>query len=93
MLLEMQEISVEFPGVLAVDQVSISVAPGEVRSIVGENGAGKSTLVKVLAGVYPHGEYSGTIHLDGEAKQLAGVADNGELQADDPGDSVRPEGA
>jgi len=75
MLLEMQEISVEFPGVLAVDQVSISVAPGEVRSIVGENGAGKSTLVKVLAGVYPHGEYSGSIHLDGEAKQLTGVAD------------------
>lgn len=75
MLLEMREISVEFPGVLAVDQVSISVEPGEVRSIVGENGAGKSTLVKVLAGVYPHGEYRGSIRLDGEEKQLAGVAD------------------
>lgn len=75
MLLEMQEISVEFPGVLAVDQVSISVERGEVRSIVGENGAGKSTLVKVLAGVYPHGEYHGLVRLEGDEKRLSGVAD------------------
>lgn len=75
MLLEMQEISVEFPGVLAVDDVSISVEPGEVRSVVGENGAGKSTLVEVLAGVYPHGEYRGTIRLEGEEKHFIGVSD------------------
>ena len=75
MLLETQDISVEFPGVLAVDHVSISVEPGEVRSIVGENGAGKSTLMKVLAGVYPQGEYRGLMRLEGEEKNFSGVAD------------------
>lgn len=75
MLLEMQEITVEFPGVLAVDKASISVEPGEVRSIVGENGAGKSTLVKVLAGAYPHGEYRGQIRINGKKQQSTGVAD------------------
>jgi monosaccharide-transporting ATPase len=41
-----------FPGVLALDDVSMAVAPGEVRALVGENGAGKSTLIKLLTGVY-----------------------------------------
>ncbi len=75
MLLEMHEITVEFPGVLAVDKASISVEPGEVRSVVGENGAGKSTLVKVLAGAYPHGEYQGQIRINGKTQQSTGVAD------------------
>lgn len=74
-MLHMDDISVEFPGVLAVDRVSLSVQLGEVRSVVGENGAGKSTLMKVLAGVYPHGEYTGVIRLDGQEQRFSGVAD------------------
>lgn len=51
-ILEMRNISKEFPGVLALDDVSLSMQAGEIHSIVGENGAGKSTLMKILSGVY-----------------------------------------
>jgi ribose transport system ATP-binding protein len=51
-IVEMQNISKAFPGVLALDKVDFSCIPGEVHAVVGENGAGKSTLMKVLAGVY-----------------------------------------
>jgi galactofuranose transport system ATP-binding protein len=51
-VLETHEVSKRFPGVLALDRVSMSVRPGEVHALVGENGAGKSTLIKVLTGVY-----------------------------------------
>ena len=64
-LLEMRGISKVFPGVRALDNVSLSVEPGEIHAICGENGAGKSTLMKVLSGVYPHGSYDGDILYDG----------------------------
>jgi ribose transport system ATP-binding protein len=54
----------QFPGVLALDAVSITLARGEVLAVVGENGAGKSTLMKVLAGVYQPD--AGEIRLDGK---------------------------
>ena len=51
-LLEMKNITKGFPGVLALDNVNISVEAGECHALVGENGAGKSTLMKILSGAY-----------------------------------------
>jgi len=65
-VLEMRSISKSFPGVKALSDVNLSVAPGEVHAVCGENGAGKSTLMKVLSGVYPHGSYEGEILFQGE---------------------------
>ena len=49
--LEVRGASKQFPGVLANDDVSLAVAPGEIHALLGENGAGKSTLVKMIYGV------------------------------------------
>ena len=64
-LLEMQNIVKEFPGVRALDNVNIKVREKTIHALVGENGAGKSTLMKVLSGVHPHGSYEGKIIWDG----------------------------
>ncbi|HPG20013.1 MAG TPA: ATP-binding cassette domain-containing protein, partial [Flexilinea sp.] len=64
-LLEMQSITKEFPGVRALDNVTFQVREGEIHALVGENGAGKSTLMNVLSGWYPHGSYEGKIIYDG----------------------------
>lgn len=63
-LVEMNDISVEFPGVKALDGVKFNAIPGEVHVLLGENGAGKSTIMKVLAGVNTN--YTGTIIWKGE---------------------------
>ncbi|MFD9486332.1 multiple monosaccharide ABC transporter ATP-binding protein [Streptomyces sp. NPDC059991] len=65
-VLEMRSIVKTFPGVRALSDVSLTVAPGEVHAVCGENGAGKSTLMKVLSGVHPHGSYEGDILFRGE---------------------------
>ncbi|SCY66859.1 multiple monosaccharide ABC transporter ATP-binding protein [Paracoccus tibetensis] len=75
-LLQMQSISKTFPGVKALDNVSIDVAPGEIHAICGENGAGKSTLMKVLSGVYPIGSYDGQITYDGEVVNFRDIRDS-----------------
>jgi len=62
----MKDIVKEFSGVRALDGVSLDVQRGEVHGICGENGAGKSTLMKVLSGVYPHGNFEGEIEFDGK---------------------------
>lgn len=64
-ILEMKGISIEFPGVKALDHVDFSLNKGEVHALLGENGAGKSTLIKCLTGV--HHMDAGTIELDGQA--------------------------
>jgi len=62
-VLDVTALTVEFPGVRALDSVAFDVRPGEVHAVVGENGAGKSTLLKVLGGVYR--PTSGSLTLDG----------------------------
>lgn len=61
LILQMQGITKVFPGVKALDNVTLEVHRGDIHAICGENGAGKSTLMKVLSGVYPHGTYEGQI--------------------------------
>ncbi|MGH1524055.1 multiple monosaccharide ABC transporter ATP-binding protein [Leifsonia sp. L25] len=75
-ILEMRNISKTFPGVKALQDVSISIEEGSVHAICGENGAGKSTLMKVLSGVYPHGTFEGEIVLNGEPVEFRSINDS-----------------
>ncbi|MDQ1286659.1 MAG: putative multiple sugar transport system ATP-binding protein [Actinomycetota bacterium] len=75
-ILEMRGITKTFPGVKALQDVTMTVAPGEVHAICGENGAGKSTLMKVLSGIYPHGNYEGEIFFEGEPCQFRSIRDS-----------------
>lgn len=79
-LLELEDISKSFPGVRALEKVSMRIERGEVHALVGENGAGKSTLLNILCGV--HHADSGSIKIDGhsvhipnpQAAQRAGIS-------------------
>ena len=75
-ILEMKSITKVFPGVRALDNVSLSVERGEIHAICGENGAGKSTLMKVLSGVYPAGTYEGDIVYEGEVMSFKNLRDS-----------------
>lgn len=72
-IVEMQGISITFPGVKALDNVNFRLFPGEVHTLMGENGAGKSTLIKALTGVYTVDE--GTVLFDGKELKINGTAD------------------
>ena len=75
-ILEMANISKEFPGVKALDDVTFKVEEGQILFLVGENGAGKSTLMKVLSGVWPYGTYTGQVIIDGEVQQYKNIKDS-----------------
>ena len=72
-VVEMTGISIEFPGVKALDDVRFRLLPGEVHALMGENGAGKSTLIKALTGVYRID--AGTISVGGRERRFHGPAD------------------
>lgn len=75
-ILEMRNITKEFFGVKALDNVELKVKRGEIHCIVGENGAGKSTLMNILSGTYPYGSYSGDIVYDNEICQFRNIKDS-----------------
>lgn len=70
-MLEAINISKEFPGVKALNQVNFKFYPGKVNAILGENGAGKSTLLKILTGVYT--QYDGEIQLNGQTVSFSNI--------------------
>ena len=67
-LIEIKHVSKQFPGVLALDDVSFTLKPGEVHVLLGENGAGKSTLIKILSGLYHPS--SGEIYVEGQLQHF-----------------------
>ena len=78
-MLEMRCVSKSFAGVRALRDVNFTVEAGQIHALVGENGAGKSTLMKVLSGVYPAGQYEGTIIFDGEERRFRDINDTEKL--------------
>ena len=61
-ILEVKDITKKFPGVTALNKVSMELWKGKVTAVIGENGAGKSTLMKVLSGIYQ--DFEGEIYLE-----------------------------
>lgn len=76
-ILKLENISKEFPGVKALDMVSLKGYKGEAMALLGENGAGKSTLIKILCGVYKRDE--GEIYIDEKKADISNVHDSQEL--------------
>ncbi len=77
-ILEMRGIGKRFPGVVALEDVSLEVYPGEVVALIGENGAGKSTLMKILGGVYQPD--AGEVLIEGSPARIRSVSDANALR-------------
>jgi putative multiple sugar transport system ATP-binding protein len=75
-ILEIENLTKDFPGVRALDKVNLKVRKGEIHSICGENGAGKSTLMSVISGVYPKGSYEGKVFFKGRETHYHSVKDS-----------------
>ena len=75
-ILDMRNITKDFSGIKALNNITIKVKKGEVHALCGENGAGKSTLMKVLSGIYPYGTYDGEIYFDGGILKNRGIKDS-----------------
>ena len=68
-MLEIKNVSKSFPGVKALNNVSVQFQNGEIHALLGENGAGKSTLMKIICGIYKADE--GNILMDGNELHLS----------------------
>ncbi|GHV76114.1 xylose ABC transporter ATP-binding protein [Spirochaetia bacterium] len=75
-ILQIDDVTKEFPGVRALDHVSFKVKKGEIHSLCGENGAGKSTLMSVVSGVYPKDSYGGKVFYKGHETNYHSVKDS-----------------
>ena len=75
-ILEMENITKEFPGVVALKNVTFQVEKGEIHALVGENGAGKSTLMNVLSGIHPFGSYTGDIVFKGTVSRFNNIRES-----------------
>lgn len=73
-VVELKGVTKRFPGVVALDNMSLSVKPGEILGLIGENGAGKSTLIKVLTGVYQAEE--GKVYVSGTEQHFKNPNDS-----------------
>lgn len=73
MVLEVSHVTMEFPGVRALDDVSFTVEEDQIHCLCGENGAGKSTLMKIISGVYPAGSYKGSVNFLGKKTRYTNV--------------------
>lgn len=75
-ILEVLNVTKDFPGVRALSNVNFRVKKGEIHCLCGENGAGKSTLMGVVSGVYPKGDYEGKVLMRGRETQFRSIRDS-----------------
>jgi len=75
-ILEIENLTKEFPGVRALENVNLKIKKGEIHSLCGENGAGKSTLMSCISGVYPNGSYEGKVFYNGHETNYHSVKDS-----------------